>query len=70
MDAALVLDHSLAVANAHYNMGKGVIAAERHNKRMAQKIESTAARADAVFRKFCRGGFTPTAAGICSTHPT
>jgi len=51
MDAALVLDHSLAVANAHYDMAKGVSAAERHNKRMTKKMEQTAARADAVFRK-------------------
>jgi integrase len=49
-DAALVLDHSPAIAQQHYDMGNGVAAAQRHNERMERLFSRTAARADAAFR--------------------
>jgi hypothetical protein len=51
LDAAIVMDHSLVVAQEHYNMAKGVAAALRHEHRMDQRMAETADRADSVFRR-------------------
>ena len=51
LDAAIVLDHSLAVAEKHYDMATVVTAAQRHDKRITEKVAKTALRADAAFKR-------------------
>lgn len=51
LDAAIVLDHSIAVAEKHYDMATAVTAAQRHDKRITEKIAKTALRADAAFKR-------------------
>jgi hypothetical protein len=51
LEAAIVMDHSLAVAQEHYNMAKGVAAAQRHEERINRRIAQTHGRADEFFRR-------------------
>jgi site-specific recombinase XerD len=51
LDAAIVLDHSLAVAEKHYDMATVVTAAQRHDKHITEKVAKTALRADAAFKR-------------------
>jgi len=50
LDTAIVLDHSMAVAQQHYDMGTGVAAAMRHSARMSTRVKETESRANAAFR--------------------
>ena len=50
MDTAIVLDHSMAVAQRHYDMGKSTAAAGRHANRVSSRMQATVCRADAVYR--------------------
>ena len=51
LEAAIVMDHSLAVAQDHYNMAKGVAAAQRHEQRISRRVQETRAAADQFFQR-------------------